>query len=170
MSIYLCQSISVQNFQCIVVHWGHAKAFPLILFIPNSFPSFLLQKIHSTDQTQLWKENRKQNWQNPMKRPWKWNENADEETHTEVEYCIRCVIIRLCYVWLAGQANIWIYLSQTLFSLVAWCKTRQCGCFKRQSRNFPGGPVVKNPPCSAGDAALMPGPGTKTPHAAEQLS
>ena len=51
-----------------------------------------------------------------------------------------------------------------------WYKTRQCGCFKSQSRDFSGGPVVKNTLCSAGDAALVPGPGTKIPHATEQLS
>ena len=36
--------------------------------------------------------------------------------------------------------------------------------------DFPGGPVVKNPPCNAGDAGLIPGQGTKIPHAAGQLS
>ena len=51
-----------------------------------------------------------------------------------------------------------------------WCKIRQCGCLKSQSRDFPGGPMVKNSPCSAGDAALIAGPGTKIPHATEQLS
>ena len=28
-------------------------------------------------------------------------------------------------------------------------------------RNFPGGPVVKNPPSSAGDVGLIAGQGTK---------
>ena len=43
--------------------------------------------------------------------------------------------------------------------------------------DFPGGPVVntpskkkKNPPFNAGDASSIPGPGTKIPHAAGQLS
>ena len=36
--------------------------------------------------------------------------------------------------------------------------------------DFPGGPVVKNPPSNAGDEGLIPGPGTKIPHAAGQLS
>ena len=36
--------------------------------------------------------------------------------------------------------------------------------------DFPGGPVVKNPPSSAGNAGLIPGQGTKIPHAAGQLS
>ena len=37
-------------------------------------------------------------------------------------------------------------------------------------RDFPGGPVVKNPPSNAGDSGSIPGPGTKIPHAAGQLS
>ena len=37
-------------------------------------------------------------------------------------------------------------------------------------RGFPGGPVVKNPPSNAGDAGLIPGRGTKIPHASGQLS
>ena len=31
--------------------------------------------------------------------------------------------------------------------------------------DFPDGPVVKNQPCDAGDAGLIPGWGTKIPHA-----
>ena len=34
---------------------------------------------------------------------------------------------------------------------------------------FPGGPVVKNLPCNAGDTGLIPGWGTKIPHVEEQL-
>ena len=34
---------------------------------------------------------------------------------------------------------------------------------------FPGGLVVKNPPCKAWDAGLIPGQGTKIPCATEQL-
>ena len=33
------------------------------------------------------------------------------------------------------------------------------------SLDFPGGPVVKNPPFNAGDAGSIPGQGTKIPHA-----
>ena len=36
--------------------------------------------------------------------------------------------------------------------------------------DFPGGPVVKSLPCNAGDMSSIPGQGTKTPHAQEQLS
>ena len=31
-------------------------------------------------------------------------------------------------------------------------------------RDFPGGPVVKNPPCIAGNVGLIPGQGIKIPH------
>ena len=37
-------------------------------------------------------------------------------------------------------------------------------------RDFPSGPVVKNPPSNAGDAGLIPGRETKIPHAVGQLS
>ena len=32
-------------------------------------------------------------------------------------------------------------------------------------RDFPGGPVIKNPSSNAGDAGLIPGQVTKIPHA-----
>ena len=38
------------------------------------------------------------------------------------------------------------------------------------SQGFPGGPGVKNPPFNAGDVGLVPGQGTKIPHAVELLS
>ena len=37
-------------------------------------------------------------------------------------------------------------------------------------RDFPGGAVVKNPPSNAGDTGLVPGWGTKIPHALGQLN
>ena len=40
----------------------------------------------------------------------------------------------------------------------------------KHSWDFPGGPVVKNPPSNAGNARSIPGWGTKIPHAAGQLS
>ena len=39
-----------------------------------------------------------------------------------------------------------------------------------ESWDFPGGPVVKNPPSNAGDTSSIPGWRTKIPHAAGQLS
>jgi len=36
--------------------------------------------------------------------------------------------------------------------------------------DYTGGPVLKNPPCNAGDMGSNPGEGTKIPHATERLS
>ena len=41
---------------------------------------------------------------------------------------------------------------------------------ENHERDFPGGPVAKNPPYNAGDAGSVPGQGTKIPHAMGQLS
>ena len=41
---------------------------------------------------------------------------------------------------------------------------------KNYRRDFPGGPVVKNPPYKAGDTGSIPGQGNKIPHAMGQLS
>ena len=38
-----------------------------------------------------------------------------------------------------------------------------CVVSKRQSQDFPGGLVVKNPPSNAGDRGLIPGWGAKNP-------
>lgn len=35
--------------------------------------------------------------------------------------------------------------------------------FKSQTKDFPGGLMVKNPPCNSADAASAPGQGTKIP-------
>ena len=45
-----------------------------------------------------------------------------------------------------------------------------CGESRVRPRDFPGGPVVKNAPCNAGDMGSIPGQGTKIPHAERQLS
>ena len=42
--------------------------------------------------------------------------------------------------------------------------------YKPRSGDFPGGPVVKNPPSNEGDTGSILGQGTKLPHAAGQLS
>ena len=41
---------------------------------------------------------------------------------------------------------------------------------KYKWRDFPGGPVAKNPPCNAGDLGLIPDWITKIPQATGQLS
>ena len=42
--------------------------------------------------------------------------------------------------------------------------------FFSSNRDIPGGPMVKNPPCSSGDSGSVPGRGTKIPYATGQLS
>ena len=37
-------------------------------------------------------------------------------------------------------------------------------------RDFPGGPVLKNPPCNSEDKGSIPGQGNKIQHATELLS
>ena len=39
------------------------------------------------------------------------------------------------------------------------------GFLKNCTRDFPGGPVIKNLPSKAGDTGSIPGRGTKIPHA-----
>ena len=47
-------------------------------------------------------------------------------------------------------------------------KWRQAVYLIKISRwDFPGGPVVKNPPANAGDMNSIPGQGTKIPHATQ---
>ena len=41
---------------------------------------------------------------------------------------------------------------------------------KNQPEDFPGGPMVKNPPANPRDKGSISGPGTKIPNAVEQLS
>ena len=41
-------------------------------------------------------------------------------------------------------------------------------CLKPNSRSFPGGPVIENLPSSTGQTSLIPGQGTKIPHATGQ--
>ena len=48
-------------------------------------------------------------------------------------------------------------------------ETRKIRCLRNQSKgDFPGGPMVKNPPSNAGDVGSIPGRGTEIPHAPGQ--
>ena len=51
-----------------------------------------------------------------------------------------------------------------------WFKQTPDPHLKHPTRDFPGGPVVKNLPCNAGDVGLNPSWGTRIPHVMEQLS
>ena len=61
-------------------------------------------------------------------------------------------------------------------SLATFCSVEHCSnksIFKKRSilklhekhKDFPGGPVVKNPPSNARDVGLIPGRGTEIPQA-----
>ena len=68
-----------------------------------------------------------------------------------------------------------------MFSLLCYGVSLLLGPFKGRAkekkkktkeanmRDFPGGPVDKNPPSNAGDTGSIPGRGTKIPHATGQL-
>ena len=45
-----------------------------------------------------------------------------------------------------------------------------CSRSRKEFRDFPGGPVVRNPPCNAGDTGSISGWGTEIPHTTGQLS
>ena len=48
--------------------------------------------------------------------------------------------------------------------------SKNIGHLKWKTQDFPGCPVVKNPPSNAEDMDLIPGQGTKIPHTPGQLS
>ena len=58
-----------------------------------------------------------------------------------------------------------IYFASSLFP-----NPQCCHFLKERSRDFPGGPVVKSPPCNAGDTGSILGQGTKILHTSEQLN
>ena len=85
--------------------------------------------------------------------------------------------LHCCNDQYALNANYYVYIS--IISLLGYyLEERQTFkklkgkllYIKQINRDFPGGPVVKSPPCNAGDASLIPGQGTKIRHATGQLS
>ena len=50
------------------------------------------------------------------------------------------------------------------------CLTQCWALTESPVEDFPGGPVVQNPPCNAGGVGLICGQGTKISHASGQLS
>ena len=71
-------------------------------------------------------------------------------------------VVTLETVWPVKPRRVtfWPFCWTPLLSLVS----------EEKARDFPGGPVVKNPPCNAGDSGSILGRGTKIPRAAKQLS
>ena len=74
------------------------------------------------------------------------------------------VIHLLCHVSLGSfyTWSTWFYiLSAVQTSAFKLDVLTYCG-------DFPGGPVLENSLCNAGEVGLIPGQGTKIPHAVEQ--
>ena len=76
---------------------------------------------------------------------------------------IQLYLLQLCDLSASVSPYFIRFLWELCESFLLWNKKR---CFG----DFPGGPVVKNPPSNAGDAGLIPGRGTKVPRATGQLS
>ena len=62
------------------------------------------------------------------------------------------------------------YIVRAIFNILKCDWKEIFFTYKLSSWDFPGGPLVKNPPSNAGDAGSIPGQGTKIPHARGQLS
>ena len=75
-------------------------------------------------------------------------------------------------LWRTGLVAPWHVGSCIGRRILNHCATREAlhSFFKLLSRDFLGGPAVKNPPYNARDMGLIPGQGTKIPQAAGQLS
>ena len=74
--------------------------------------------------------------------------------------CLMLLIIREMQI----KTIIRYHLTPVRMNIIKTSTNNKCW------KNFPGGPLVKNLPCNAGDVGLLPAWGTKIPHAAEQLS
>ena len=84
------------------------------------------------------------------------------EQHSHIlNNCGLCLLDHLVLVTIPAQD--FTSASEKQYSTQVKKKTNQCW-------GFPGGPVVKNLPCNTRDAGSIPGLGTESPHAAEQLS
>ena len=62
---------------------------------------------------------------------------------------------------------LWNYEEKEMCACFCCCASN---CKSYSCRDFPGGPVIKNLTCNAGNVCLIPDWGTKILHAAEQLS
>ena len=68
-------------------------------------------------------------------------------------------------IWKGIQYLLYLYRSTATREQKIYSSSR----LTEKNRDFPVGPVVRHPPCNAGDACLTPGQGTKIPHTLEQL-
>ena len=79
-------------------------------------------------------------------------------------------VVKFAHYFLMAKSNITLIKDFWLWHIIASSCSHMFPTFKVRPGEFSNGPVVKNPPCSAGDTGLIPGQGTKIPHAMEQLS
>ena len=77
---------------------------------------------------------------------------------------VNCRTIHSCL--LTSQRQLWIV--QTKAVLFCFGQSRVL-FFNPKWRYFPRGSMLKNPPCNAGEAGLIPGPRAKIPHASCML-
>ena len=75
----------------------------------------------------------------------------------------------------AGKENMWVTIHTTLDAAIFHTAETMREKTKEKDKEkwegaFPGGSVVKNLPSNARDEGLIPGGGTKIPHAMGQLS
>ena len=64
-------------------------------------------------------------------------------------------------------SRVHFWMMKWLFKMSSSCRCRFPGL--KKIWDSPGGPVVKNLPCSAEKVGIIPARGTKNPHAVEQL-
>ena len=76
--------------------------------------------------------------------------------------CFLCIKKVIC--------SIYVYQILTLYTLSLHSVMCHLYFKKARRRDFPGGPALKNLPGNGGDMGSIPGEGTKTLHATEQLS
>ena len=79
----------------------------------------------------------------------------EEERSGRVELFWRVERYKICSIIYWSEWSIW--------EVIPFRK----GLKIQMDRDFPGGPVVKNLPCNAGDAGSIPGWGTKIPQAGQ---
>ena len=118
--------------------------------------------------------------------PWCWNLSSNylvtQTDRGDEPYLPSCFLTwRILWTeraWQAavhGVAKSWTQFNDFHFTFHFWKVDQKTVHFfhvflKKETWDFPDGPVVKNPPCNAEDAGSIPDQGTKIPRATGQLS
>ena len=87
----------------------------------------------------------------------------------------------VCWAGTAADINLCDFNTQVTESLPpSFLWSERCSCLQSRSHyqphqnlgpaDFPGGPVLMNPPCNTGDAGSIPVWGTMIPHSSKQLN